>query len=105
MAEPTSFYASDQIKGRVLTFDLTTGKRVAVRGGVGFGDGEFNSPYGIAVDPASGDLYIADRINQRIQRITRPGTFVMKWGGLGPGPGEFNGGRWASRRMRVATSM
>lgn len=75
----------------MLTFDLTTGKRVAVWGGVGFGDGEFNSPYGIAVDPASGDLYIGDRTNQRIQRITRTGTFVMKWGGLGTGPGEFNG--------------
>jgi DNA-binding beta-propeller fold protein YncE len=84
-------FASDQINGRVITFDLTTGKRIAVWGGVGFGDGEFNSPYGIAVDPASGDLYIADRTNQRIQRITRTGTFVMKWGGLGAGPGEFNG--------------
>ena len=84
-------YASDQINGRVLTFNLTTGKRMAVWGGVGFGDGEFNSPYGIAVDPSSGDLYIADRTNQRIQRITPAGTFVMKWGVLGIGPGEFNG--------------
>ena len=83
-------YVADQNHGRILKFNLATGTRAAVWGANGDGDGEFNSPYGIAVDPVSHDLYIAERLNNRISRITNSGTFVMKWGVPGTGPGEFN---------------
>ncbi len=87
----TYLYASDQILGRILKFDLNLGRRVAVLGGSGFGDGEFNGPYGLAVDPASHDLYVAENTNNRIQRISRDGTAVLKWGTRGDANGEFNG--------------
>ncbi len=89
----TYLYASDQILGRILRFNLISGRREAVLGASGFGDGEFNSPYGLAVDPASHDIYVAERANNRIQRITKDGTFVLKWGtrGEGKAEGEFNG--------------
>lgn len=89
----TYLYASDQILGRIFKFNLTAGRREAVLGGSGFGDGEFNSPYGLAVDPVSHDIYVAERANNRIQRITRDGTPVLKWGTRGEGSveGEFNG--------------
>src|SRR5439155_829360 len=55
----------------------------------GSGDGEFNNPYGIAVD-ASGDVFVADTLNNRIQKFTGAGTFLTKWGMSGSGDGEFN---------------
>ncbi len=86
----TYLYVADQNHGRIVKFNLNTGTRVAVWGGTGNGNGEFNSPYGLAVDPVSHDLYIAERGNHRISRITSSGTFVMSWGRMGTGAGEFN---------------
>lgn len=83
-------YVADQNNGRVLKFDLNLGRRVAAWGRTGNGPVEFNSPYGVAVDPVSHDLYVVERTNRRVQRITNSGTFVMAWGQLGTGPGEFN---------------
>ncbi|MFH0847040.1 MAG: hypothetical protein V1894_03145 [Chloroflexota bacterium] len=48
-------------------------------GNPGSGDGQFNLPSGIAVDPA-GNVYIADQYNHRIQKFTSNGTFITKWG-------------------------
>jgi DNA-binding beta-propeller fold protein YncE len=87
----TYLYVSDQNNGRVLKFNLSTGKRVAIWGKTGTEDGEFNSPFGIAIDPVSHDLYVAERSNNRIQRITNNGAFVMKWGVGGTGPNELWG--------------
>ena len=83
-------YVADQNHGRILKFDLATGTRVAAWGITGNGDGEFNSPFGLAVDPVSHDLYVAERGSNRISRITSSGTFVLKWGQPGTGNGEFN---------------
>jgi len=87
----TYLYVADQNHGRIIKFNAATGTRVAVWGSTGTADGEFNSPFGIAIDPASHDLYIAERGNNRISRITNNGLFVMKWGVAGQGAGEFNG--------------
>jgi len=55
----------------------------------GTGDGQFNSPRGIAVDE-SGDVYVADMYNDRIQKFTLDGTFLTKWGSEGSGDGQFD---------------
>lgn len=86
----TFLYASDHTGGRVLKFDVATGNVVATFGSQGAGEGQFNQPYGIAIDPASGDLYVAERGNHRVQRITRTGAFVMSWGSQGTAQGQFN---------------
>lgn len=83
-------YVTDDPGGRVIKIDLATGTRVGVFGQTGVGPLEFNKPYGIAVDPVSHDLYIAERGNHRIQRITNTGQFVMGWGSLGSAPGQFD---------------
>jgi hypothetical protein len=57
-------------------------------GNYGSDDGEFNEPFGIAVDPA-GLVYVCDRCNHRIQVFRKDGTFVRKWGKLGFADGEF----------------
>src|SRR5918998_1163259 len=52
-------------------------------------DGQFGSPFGIAVDP-SGNVYVADTNNNRIQKFTSNGGFVTKWGTQGTGDGQFD---------------
>jgi tripartite motif-containing protein 71 len=55
----------------------------------GTGDGQFDFPYGVAVD-ASGNVYVADYYNNRIQKFTSSGTFLTKWGPLDGGDGQFD---------------
>lgn len=59
-------------------------------GTFGTGDGEFKSPYGVAVD-GNGYVYVADLNNDRVQKFTSDGEFMLKWGSPGSGAGEFNG--------------
>jgi len=49
----------------------------------------FNWPYGIALD-SSGNVYVADTYNHRVQKFTSSGHFVTKWGSQGSGDGQFN---------------
>jgi len=57
-------------------------------GSRGSGDGQFESPKGIAVD-AVGNVYVADSRNHRIQEFDGSGTFLTKWGSQGSGDGQF----------------
>ena len=58
-------------------------------GGRGEGDGEFSVCTHIAFDK-SGNVYIADRGNSRIQKFTSDRKFITKWGEKGEGPGQFD---------------
>ncbi len=58
-------------------------------GSTGSGDGQFNSPYGIAIDKDD-YIYITDSGNNRIQKFTSDGIFVTTWGSNGTGFGELN---------------
>jgi tripartite motif-containing protein 71 len=53
-------------------------------GSQGSGDGQFNSPRGIAVDPL-GNVYVTDTGNNRVQKFDSNGTFVSKWNSTGSG--------------------
>ncbi len=46
----------------------------------GSGDGQFSGPLGVAVDPSSGDVYVADTGNDRVQRLSSTGAFVAHVG-------------------------
>ena len=50
--------------------------------------GELELPWGITVAP-SGDVYVADWGNDRIQRFTPAGDFVAAYGERGQGEGQF----------------
>jgi NHL repeat-containing protein len=43
-------------------------------------EASLNGPEGIAVDPSSGNIYVADTANHRIQVFSSNGTFITKWG-------------------------
>ena len=58
-------------------------------GSEGQGDGQFkNSPSGIAVD-GSGNVYVVDDGNYRIQKFSSTGAFLAKWGSFGTGSTQF----------------
>ncbi len=42
----------------------------------------------MAVD-SSGNVYVSDIGNSRIQKFTSTGTFITKWGSGGSGDGQF----------------
>ncbi|MBN1222131.1 MAG: PEGA domain-containing protein [Candidatus Aminicenantes bacterium] len=64
------------------------GELVASWGRQGNHDGEFGSPKGICTD-SDNFLYIADTLNNRIQKFDADGNFVAKWGLPGKGDGEL----------------
>ncbi len=88
-------YVVDQGNNRIQQFapapSPTEVPPVFVRawGGTGSGDGQFNAPDAVGVSPATGDVYVADRGNHRIQQFTREGVFVRAWGTNGTANGQF----------------
>ena len=59
-------------------------------GTAGSGDGQFNNPQGVAVD-GSGNVYVADTYNNRVQKFSSSGVFLSKWGTQGSEDGQFKG--------------
>lgn len=58
-------------------------------GSLGSGDGQFSTPYGVAV-ANDGTVYVGDTFNQRIQYFSSTGSYQGKWGSSGLGDGQFN---------------
>jgi serine/threonine protein kinase/DNA-binding beta-propeller fold protein YncE len=56
----------------------------------GLRDGQFDRPFGVAVD-AEGRIYVADTRNHRIQKFDANGALLGKWGDFGQQPGQLNG--------------
>ncbi len=52
-----------------------------------------SSPEGIAVDSSSGNVYVADTVNSRIQIFSSDGTFIAEWGRYGTGNGSLSSPR------------
>jgi uncharacterized protein (TIGR03663 family) len=56
-------------------------------GPMSYGDGQFQEPWGIAVDD-DGRVYVADTWNHRVQVFDSDGTFLNKWGAYGQTSGD-----------------
>lgn len=95
-------YVVDMGNHRIQKFDTSTNvlPQLITKWGGGLGPGhasspqaqeagQFRSPWGITLD-GSGDVYITDTGNQRVQKFDREGNFVTQWGGFGGGDGQFN---------------
>ena len=68
-------------RGRVLSGSFA---------GPGSAAGQLSQPAGVAIDEASGDVYVVDRANNRIERFGPHGEFVSTWGwGVSDGKPEF----------------
>ncbi|HEY7629579.1 MAG TPA: hypothetical protein VH817_02700 [Thermoleophilaceae bacterium] len=55
------------------------------------GTGQLNQPYDLAVNPETGDQYVADHDNNRIVEFNASGGFVRAWGSSGSGDTQFSG--------------
>jgi len=93
-------YVAEKLNHRIQ--ELTTDGRFVRRWGShrgdgtpGLGNGEFDLPYTVAIDGA-GNLYVADVLNNRIQKFSPDGRFIARYGHnggdgtAGAAPGEFN---------------
>jgi DNA-binding beta-propeller fold protein YncE len=49
-----------------------------------------NRPTDVAIDDSSGNVYVADTGNSRIQIFSSNGTYITSWGGEGSGTGQFS---------------
>lgn len=49
-------------------------------GSPGEGPGQFAEPYGVAVEQGSGDVYVVDTNNQRVEKFDAEGAFLLGWG-------------------------
>lgn len=55
-------------------------------GGEGSGPGQFNEPYGVAVD-SEGNIWIVDRGNDRVEEFSKEGGYIKSFGSHGSGAG------------------
>jgi tripartite motif-containing protein 71 len=55
------------------------GKFITKWGSEGTGDGQFTRLEDLAVDPSSGNVYVAELGNGRISKFTADGKFITKW--------------------------
>jgi len=73
-----SIYVVDQGHTRIVKFS-PDGQVMAVWGSKGTGDGQFDDPTSVAVDPTTNKVYVADPRNKRIQVFDSNGRFLTKW--------------------------
>jgi len=86
-------YVADTGNNRIQQFDLLgtyTGQIGSSTPNSGSGTGQFNQPYGVAVD-TNGNIYVADTYNNRIQTFTSSGVYIMLWGSSSPNSGSGEG--------------
>jgi hypothetical protein len=60
-------------------------------GEAGSGNGQFSNPSGVAVNQSSGDLYVADRGNNRVEYFSATGSYLGQFNGSGTLSGEGSG--------------
>jgi DNA-binding beta-propeller fold protein YncE len=83
-----SIYVVDQGRARIVKFS-PDGRVLAAWGNKGNGDGQFDDPTSVAVNPKTGMVYVADPRNRRIQVFDSEGKFLAKWSV--PGWGQPHG--------------
>lgn len=85
-------YVADQFGRNVQVFGLDGTPRGDF-GTQGTGDGQFSAGVGgLAIDPATQDVFAIDSRANRIERFTADGTFVRAFGSRGATAGQFSFG-------------
>jgi len=87
-----SYTTDPSIYAESAEFNVTYGYTYATKigGTSGSGEGQFSYPRGVAVD-SSGNVYVADTNNNRIQKLSPNLNYLTNWGNSGSGDGQFSG--------------
>ncbi len=98
-AKDGTLYVTDSRNHRVVHLDpdghiLHSWGSFADGVSIPVGQGTFNEPWGIAVDP-DGNVFVTDTWNHRVQKFTADGKYILAWGTFGQGetPESFYGPR------------
>jgi sugar lactone lactonase YvrE len=100
-----NLWVSDKSNNRIQKFNSSGSWLLTVPGSgcaggsppacaTGSGNGQFSAPAGIATD-SSGNVWVVDGNNSRVQEFNTSGSFLLKFGSNGTGNGQFsnsNGG-------------
>jgi DNA-binding beta-propeller fold protein YncE len=73
-----SLYVVDQGRTRVVRFGYD-GQVLVTWGSKGSGEGQFDDPTSVAIDPGRNRVYVADPRNKRIQVFDSGGKFLGQW--------------------------
>ena len=74
---------------RAKTVSSGTLSTLSTFGSQGSSNGNFNTPRGIAID-ATGNIYVTDTNNHRVQAFTSAGGHIISFGSVGSDNGQFN---------------
>ena len=74
---------------------------VGVFGGTGTAGGLFNAPGGVAVNDTSGDVYVVDSGNNRVQEFGGGGAFIRAWGLGVVSTGQDSGGTSTIEKVTI----
>ena len=86
-----NLYVADVYNNRVEIFDSSNNFVTQIGSSApatGAGNGAFQYPYGVAVD-SSGNLFVMDTDNNRVQKFNASHGYVGQWGSAGSGAGQF----------------
>ena len=81
IASDGTIYVSDGYGNARIHHFTATGEHIRSWGEPGDGPGQFRIPHSVAVG-STGNVYVADRENSRIQIFTPDGQYVSEWGGV-----------------------
>ena len=86
-------YVANQRGNNIYVYD-STGTVIREWGGRGSGNGQFKAPYDVACDNTNPNpdhvlIYVADTVNNRIQKFSASGDYITQWGTEGKDPGKF----------------
>ena len=85
-ADDNSYFSDGYVNSRIGKADKR-GQWVASWGSAGKGEGQFNTPHGIAVSPSQ-EVFVADRGNNRIQVFDTNGKFLRQFTVNAPIPAD-----------------
>ncbi|MBI3647631.1 MAG: hypothetical protein HY240_02560, partial [Actinobacteria bacterium] len=86
-------YVTNQAQGIIQKFDKNGALLAESTYGAGSGNGQLSASdvaAALAIDPSTGNLYVADTNNYRIQEFTPSLTYLTQWGSFGSSDGQFN---------------
>ncbi len=88
-AKDGSILVGDYWNYRVQRYSPSGASLGTVINNSGNGANQYYTPYGLAVDPRNGEIYLADTDRYTIDVYSASGAFLRSWGGKGSGAGKF----------------